>query len=133
MPSPSVIESFKDAIGGAEDRNLFESLEAGKDFCSEADDRRAGFARHHDVDQLVIGRILSLAPLLQAMVEELEVLVFLGEDDGGSGGVKRLDDDFAGLDASPGAAGDLAQQLESTFAAAEVRQVERDVGGNDSN
>ena len=132
MASPAVVEPFEDAVGRAEDGDRFEHLQAGEDFRSETDHRGARFARHHDVDELVERRIFGLLPFLETVVEELEVLVFLGVHDGGSDGVEGLDDDFAGLDAATGAAGYLAEQLECAFATTKIGKVERDVGGNDS-
>ena len=66
------------------------------------------------------------------MVVEAEVVMLPGVLDGRMERCETLDDDFTFDIATTGATGDLDEKLESAFAGAEVRQVERHVGIDNS-
>lgn len=78
------------------------------------------------------GGVSELLANIEFLGDEAIEVVVSCKLDGGAVGGGGLDDDFSGHRSATGAAGDLGEELESTFAGAEVGGVEREVGVEDA-
>ena len=70
------------------------------------------------------GRIAKLPAHLEFLIDESFEVMVSGELDGGGVRCRRLNDDFTGHCPTPGASGDLSEELEGTFSSPKVGSVE---------